>query len=63
MSTRCNAACPDCPRNLRGVDLVDDYPVHDMTLDEAKTIFTPEFIRQLQVIQINGNLEIGRAHV
>ena len=34
ISTRCNAACPDCPRNLRGVDVVEGYPLHDMRLDE-----------------------------
>lgn len=56
LSTRCNAACPDCPRNLRGVDLIDDYPIHAMTLEEAKKIFPPEFVRQLWEIFINGNL-------
>ena len=56
ISTRCNAACPGCPRNVCGVDIVDDYPMHDMSLTEAKTIFQPEFLKQLKQIQINGNL-------
>jgi MoaA/NifB/PqqE/SkfB family radical SAM enzyme len=56
ISTRCNAACPGCPRNLCGVDVIDDFPLHDMTLAEAERIFTPQFIKQLNKIHINGNL-------
>ena len=56
ISTRCNAACPACPRNLCGVDIVDDYPLHDMSLVEAQTIFHTDFIQQLHGITINGNL-------
>ena len=55
ISTRCNAACPDCPRNFRGVDILDTYPILDMKLDEAKRIFSPEFLQQLDRILINGN--------
>lgn len=55
ISTRCNAACPDCPRNFRGVDILDTYPVLDMKLEEAKRIFAPEFVQQLDKILINGN--------
>lgn len=56
ISTRCNAACPGCPRNLCGVDIIDDFPLHDMSLLEAQQIFTPEFLAQLDLIHINGNL-------
>lgn len=56
ISTRCNATCPLCPRNMFGVEIIDDYPIHDMRLDEAKQIFTPEFLKQLEGISINGNL-------
>jgi len=56
ISTRCNAACPGCPRNLCGVDVVDDYPQHDMSLNEARTIFQPDFLKRLDNILINGNL-------
>ena len=57
ISSRCNASCPECLRNLRGGDIEDhgDYLVHDMTLDEAQKIFPPEFIQQLDTITINGN--------
>lgn len=56
ISTRCNAACPGCPRNLCGVDVIDSYPLHDMTLVEAQHIFSPEFLQQLDAVLINGNL-------
>lgn len=56
ISTRCNAACPGCPRNLCGVNVIDDYPLHDMALGEAKVIFTPNFLQQINTMHINGNL-------
>ena len=55
ISTRCNAACPLCPRNSAGYDEDLGYPVTDMTLPQAKRIFTPDFVRQLDHILINGN--------
>jgi len=55
ISTRCNSTCPDCPRNFRGVDLVDTYPVTDMSLADAKRVFTVDFLQQLNHITINGN--------
>jgi MoaA/NifB/PqqE/SkfB family radical SAM enzyme len=55
ISTRCNAACPDCPRNFRGVDILDTYPVLDMKLAQAKQIFSVEFLQQLDRLLINGN--------
>ena len=56
ISTKCNAACPGCPRNLCGVNIINDYPLHDMSLEQAKIIFTPNFLQQLNAIHINGNL-------
>lgn len=55
ISTRCNAACPDCPRNFRGVDIIDNYPRVDMRLDQAQKIFSESFVKQLTRIYINGN--------
>lgn len=55
ISTRCNAACPDCPRNFRGVDILETYPRCDMKLEEAQKIFPPDFIKQLNKLLINGN--------
>lgn len=55
ISTRCNASCPLCPRNLSGYDTELGYPLHDMSLTEAQKIFPVDFLRQLKKILINGN--------
>ena len=55
ISTRCNAACPDCPRNFRGVNSITDYPLVDMSLATAQKLFTEPFLKQLDHILINGN--------
>ena len=55
ISTRCNAACPDCLRNYRGVDIIETYPVCDMSLEQVKQLFPVEFIKQLKSFLINGN--------
>ena len=55
ISSRCNAICPACPRNFFGVDVVDNYPICDLRLDQIKKIFSVEFLGQLDNILINGN--------
>ena len=55
ISSRCNAICPSCPRNFHGVDVIDNYPVCDLRLDQIKKIFPVEFLRQIKNILINGN--------
>lgn len=55
ISSRCNAACPLCPRNFYGYPFNDGYVERDLTLEEVKTIFKKEFLIQLNEIFINGN--------
>lgn len=55
ISSRCNASCPQCPRNLYGYPFNDGYIEKDLTLQEIKKIFQPNFIKQLWQILINGN--------
>ena len=55
ISSRCNAACPLCPRNFYGYPHNDGYVEHDMTLKEAQQIFSKTFLNQLNEIYINGN--------
>ena len=55
ISTRCNASCPLCPRNIAGFDTDLGYPIHDMRLEEARKIFPPAFLQQLEKVLINGN--------
>jgi MoaA/NifB/PqqE/SkfB family radical SAM enzyme len=55
ISSKCNAACPRCPRNTFGYPFNNGYIEHDMTVDEAKKIFTTDFLIQLDHIMVNGN--------
>lgn len=55
ISSRCNAACPQCPRNFYGYPFNDGYIERDLTLAEVKQIFQPSFIQQLWKVLINGN--------
>lgn len=49
LTTRCNARCPMCPRNYRGMDFNSGYPVTELTLENFKHIFKPEFLAQLRI--------------
>jgi len=55
ISSLCNARCPLCPRNFRGYPYNDGYVEANLTLDNAKHIFTSTFLKQLNRININGN--------
>lgn len=65
LTTRCNARCPMCPRNYRGFDYNSGYPVTELTFEQFKKIFTPDFLGQLRPtgimeqrtgVSFNGNL-------
>jgi MoaA/NifB/PqqE/SkfB family radical SAM enzyme len=55
ISSLCNASCPWCPRNFWGFPYNGGYPEVNFTLDNAKKIFSPKFLKQLKMIRINGN--------
>ena len=56
LTTRCNARCPMCMRNYRGVDYNSGYPLTELTLEQIKHILQPEFLAQLRLVNFNGNL-------
>ena len=56
LTTRCNAHCPQCPRNYRGYDFNSGYPTTELSLSDIKQIFSPEFLKQIRVVNLNGNL-------
>jgi len=57
LTTRCNARCPMCMRNYRGMDYNSGYPETELTLYQLKHILKPEFLGQLDNgIKFNGNL-------
>jgi MoaA/NifB/PqqE/SkfB family radical SAM enzyme len=55
ISSLCNASCPWCPRNFWGYPFNGGYPELNFTLENARHIFTPEFLKQLTGITVNGN--------
>lgn len=60
LTTKCNARCPMCPRNYRGVDYNSGYPSCDLGLTEFKHIIEP-LVDQLKLnptyaVNFNGNL-------
>jgi MoaA/NifB/PqqE/SkfB family radical SAM enzyme len=57
LTTRCNARCPMCMRNYRGMDFNSGYPDTELTLDNIKHILKPDFLKQLtHGVNFNGNL-------
>lgn len=57
LTTRCNARCPMCMRNYRGMDYNGGYPDTELTLDNIKQILFPTFLSQLtRGVFFNGNL-------
>ena len=55
ISSLCNASCPWCPRTFWGYPHNGGYPELYLSLDQSKKIFSPQFLRQLTSIRINGN--------
>lgn len=56
LTTRCNAVCPMCMRNYRGLDHNDGYPLTELRLPDIQKIFSEDFCQQIQNIHFNGNL-------
>jgi len=55
ISSLCNARCPLCPRNFHGYPYNDGYIERNLTLEDVKKIFEPNFVKQLTGVMINGN--------
>jgi len=55
VTDNCNAACPMCARNINGGEENPQLPNTEITLDDAKKIFTVDFIKQLNRMYICGN--------
>lgn len=57
LTTRCNARCPMCMRNYRGMDFNSGYPLTELSLEDIKKILPVEFLKQLtKGVSFNGNL-------
>lgn len=57
LTTRCNARCPMCMRNYRGMDHNSGYPDTELRLLDLQHILKSEFLKQLSNgVIFNGNL-------
>ena len=55
ISTACNARCPECTRNARGYPHNFGYPEVSMPLETFRSIFSYDFIQQLESVDFCGN--------
>ena len=57
LTTRCNARCPMCMRNYRGLEYNSGYPETELSLQNIQQILKPKFLSQLtRGVLFNGNL-------
>ena len=56
LTTRCNARCPMCMRNYRGVDYNSGYPDTELTLQNIQHILTTDILKTIHFVNFNGNL-------
>ena len=54
LTSRCNAACPQCPRNHFGGKTHSNLPIVDLSLEDLKNIFPSSFIKQLELFYFCG---------
>ena len=54
LTSRCNASCPQCSRNLWGGKVNPRLPMAELRLDHVKTILTP-IVDQLHYVYACGN--------
>lgn len=55
ITNNCNASCPMCIRNVNGGPVNPNIEHEELNFEDIKTILTPEFVRQLDVLYICGN--------
>ena len=56
LTTKCNARCPMCMRNYRGMDYNSGYPDAELTLENIQQILPPAVLKQIKQVRLNGNL-------
>jgi len=56
VTQNCQASCPMCDRNMNGKGVNPHINLDELTLDDCKKIFLPEFIAQLDTMYMCGNL-------
>jgi len=56
VTQNCQASCPMCARNQNGGAVNPHINLSELTLEDCKTIFKPDFIKQLNNMFMCGNL-------
>lgn len=56
VTQNCQASCPMCDRNQNGGALNPHIDLSELSLEDCKKIFTPEFVAQLNTMYMCGNL-------
>ena len=56
LTTRCNARCPMCARNYRGMEHNDGYPETELRLEHIVRMFPTPTLQNIKKILFNGNL-------
>jgi MoaA/NifB/PqqE/SkfB family radical SAM enzyme len=55
LTTRCNASCPQCPRNLSGGAVNPALPMAELGIEDIRRIFPDELVRRLRKLYACGN--------
>lgn len=61
ITTRCNARCPMCMRNYRGLDHNSGYPLCELSLKDFQQIFPPNVLASIMAPEppVNGRVPIN----
>ena len=54
ISTYCNAACPQCPRNIYGGKTIDNLPLINWSLEQLQSVLPEQFVKQLEMVYFCG---------
>lgn len=56
VTQNCQASCPMCDRNQNGGAVNPHIDLSELSIDDCRNMFTPEFISQLDTMYMCGNL-------
>jgi MoaA/NifB/PqqE/SkfB family radical SAM enzyme len=55
LTSKCNASCPQCSRNLSGGKTNPLLPLSELSLEDIKTLFPSKFVKDLKELFMCGN--------
>lgn len=56
LTTKCNARCPMCIRNVGGYPYNSGYPLTELSLSDIREILPESFLNQIDTVIFNGNV-------